>query len=656
MRGFTWVSSAAFLSLIILILCGGARGRTAPAVRDGGTMKDATFRRLGKVVPGNNSHHELHHDSVSTAPIVLWRGSSPAAILYCRDQFLGAFGFGGGSQRIVKLEGEPGEGWLGRRRGPFPLVYSMLLVRMSASMDDSESFDTSNTVTADVNGDGVDELILPRQNGAIAVYSIKKLLFKQAAPPAPKGMLYQVEKTLIANLKGRDVVFLLLSLKERKGGPKADEAEVAKADPYVLWRIDRDGISRVALPVAGGPKPGTISAIGALNRPGSSTIDETLVMFDDGESHDKAYLLRLGADGSAIEPPKEVPFPLSLCDAKFIFLPETPRAILVEGSGEDAHLYFIQPEKATRWIADVKLKPLVESPDTLEILQAADPGPDPKVMVEVQPAGHSSADNSPDEVRWLYAVNREGKCFRPAPGKDAWAPLPKPDPFLRLASHSDEYGFLSIQSQPGSDILLAMFSREAGVKELTEPEVLAAADQFLQPAYVAEQRKDKLEFTPENFELHFGFSDSEDEQKERGVTEKITNFEDWRRLLPNSYQKALERMRSDLKVDFEVELASPLKNGHPILPDKYQNIEEYKVWLDGLKFDPDTIVDVIRHGRLEATYHMPGYFDSQNIYSDDFRAGKNGLTIVLPLDTAPLPKRKEPQPGFYLAQFPGKEF
>jgi hypothetical protein len=523
---------------------------------------------------------------------------------------------------------------------------------MSASMDDSESFDTSNTVTADVNGDGVDELILPRQNGAIAVYSIKKLLFKQAAPPAPKGMLYQVEKTLIANLKGRDVVFLLLSLKERKGWPKADEAEVAKADPYVLWRIDRNGISRVAFPAAGGPKPATIGAIGALNRPGSSTIDETLVMFDDGESHDKALLLRLRPDGGAIEPPKEVPFPLPLCYAKFLFLPETSQAILVEGNYDDStHLYFIQPEKATRWIADVELKPLLPYSSSLEILQPMDPGADPKVTVAVRPRGEHSAD-----PLLFYAVNREGKFFHPDPGKDAWAPLPKREPFLRLPLHSDEYGFLSIQSQPGSDILLAMFSRKAGVKELTEAEVLAAADRFLLPAYVAKERKDKLEFTPENFKFHFGFGDSEEEQKEKGVTEKITNFEDWRRLLPNSYQKALERMRSDLKVDFEVELASPLVNGYPILPDKYQNIEEYKIWLDGVKLDPDTIVDVIRHGRLKATYHMPGYFDSSNIYSDDFRAGKNGLTIVLPLDTAPLPKRKEPQPGFYLAQFPGKEF
>jgi hypothetical protein len=643
MRNF--IRAAVAASLITLILCGCVRCRSTPAIRDGGTMKDANFHRLGKVVPGSNSDNPNHRNFVDPRPIVLWRGSEPAAILYLHSQSR-AIGLSG-EQRIERLDEEPGESWLGRHRGPFPLVFGSSWFDALKPIDGAESFDLGNIVTADVNGDGVDELIVPRANGAIGVYSIDKFLSEQPALHAPKGALYKVAKTNMVKLHGHDVVFFVLSLETLKDGPAADEAELAKAAPFVLWRLDQQGFSRLALPGIVEHRYARIDAIGAMNRPGSSGIDETLVVFNTGEGPDMAYLLRLRADGSAIEPPKEIYVSMNTGSLEFLFLPETAQAILADRSTQ--HLYFLQPDKASNWIADVDLKPLSGSTAKIEILHAMDPGTDPKVTVGVWPAERDAA-----EAEALYAINREGKCFRPEPGKDAWLPLPNLEPFLRIAYPSEAYGSVGLNPQPGADIILAMFSHEAKLKELSETEIMSAANRFLQPALVEKLRKTNLEFTPEKFKELFGYSDSKDERKAKGITEEITNAENWQRLLPNSYQNALERMRRDLKVDLRSELTCPIEVGYPILPQDHQNIEEYKLWLAGLKLEPDTTLEVIRHGQLEAAFHVPGYFE----YSSqcEFRAGKTGLNIVLPLDTTPLPKDDKSHLGFYLAQFSGKAF
>jgi hypothetical protein len=98
---------------------------------------------------------------------VLWHGSTLAAALYTR---LSSHAVGlTGEQRIERFDEQAGEGWLGRKRGPFPLVFGSPWSLEGKTLDDSDSFDTFNIVTADVNGDGVDELILPRANGAVAV-------------------------------------------------------------------------------------------------------------------------------------------------------------------------------------------------------------------------------------------------------------------------------------------------------------------------------------------------------------------------------------------------------------------------------------------------------------------------------------------------------
>jgi len=83
-------------------------------------------------------------------------------------------------------------------------------------------------------------------NGAIGIYSVEKLLFQQAALPAPAGMYYRVQSSFTAKLKGHDVVLFLLALgRDRtvrwnqgthQGGPIRHPAG------------DQRGITRIPLP------------------------------------------------------------------------------------------------------------------------------------------------------------------------------------------------------------------------------------------------------------------------------------------------------------------------------------------------------------------------------------------------------------------------
>jgi hypothetical protein len=624
-------------ALTALILCGCARCRATAPIRDGGTMDDVVVQHLGKAIPGRKDHPPDDEDKIDPRPIVLWRGSTPAAAFYYRDRWNAIES--AGEQRIGRLDEGPGHGWFSREHGPFPLVFAARPSENERAQGPTNAFDTANMVTADVNGDGVDELLLPRDNGAIGVYGVDKVLFEQWAPTAPPGTRYHAELTYTAKLPGRDVVFFLLALEK---GPKADEAALGKAERYALYRVDQKGIARVPLaPV--GVHVGTILAVGALNRPGSLDLDEILVLFDDGGTPGKTFLSRHRSDGSAIEAPKEAYVPTPIMGAYFLFSPGTPQAILA--GGQNKHLYFIRPEKASNWIAQVDLNPLASSPYDIKIHHAVDPGSDPKVTVAVRLRGDAGLARAA-----LYAINGEGKSFRPDPAREGWQTLSARGPYLQVSTPTAQHEFRGLLPQPGADILLAVYSREAQLKRLSDEEVMSAADRFMRPAVVAQARKDNLEFGVEA--LKDVPNCSKEERIKRGVTEEITSIEQWKRLLPDSYSDVLAFAMRGFIVDLRVDLESGAKR--PIDPEKFVNVEEYKAWLGGLKLGPETVFDVIRRGEVAARFPVAGFLPRDFNY--DFRAGSAGVSIVLPLDVTPSVGPTKQPPGFYLVELHRKIF
>jgi hypothetical protein len=599
-------------------------------------MTDVVVQRLGKAVPGEHGNPPENSDKIDARPLVLWRGSTPAAVFYYRGHSRALWA----EQRIERLDDE--SHWFGRGHGPFPLVFSSE-ISPGGEADGANSFDDSKIVIADVNGDGVDELLLPRQSGAIGVYGLDTLLFEQLAPSAPQGTYYHTDRTFTAKLPGRDVAFFLLTLKKVERVATADAAAVAKAERHILFRVDDKGIARVPLP-PGVANVQDIIAFGALNRPGSRDVDEVLLLIEDDRN--KTFLSRLRPEGGAIEPPKEVYVQLPSTSAKFLFLSGTPQAILVS----ESHVFFIRPEKASNWMADVDLSPLASSHYDLEILQATDPGTDPKVTVAVtirQMEGRQGGPIGAD----LYAVNSEGKCFRRGPSGEGWQALSVRSPYLQTRRPTDQHIFLGIHVQPGSDVLLAGYSREAQLKEISDEEVMKAAERFLRPEVIASERSiNRVEFGIE--ELKEIPNHSREERQKRGVTEPITSVEQWKRLLPDTYAQVLaEKTR-----DFIVSLRCDLERGaeRPIDPEKYQDIEEYKVWLGGLHIGPETLFQVIRRSEVAAGFQIAAFLPREVYF--DFRASSAGVSIVSPLDLTPSVGASKQPLGFYLVHLNRKIF
>jgi hypothetical protein len=644
MRNFRRAAWAAYFATLILFGC--ARNRAAAPANDGGTMSDFVFQRLGKVVPGKQEAGPKGEDTIDGSPIVLWRGSTPAAVLYSR---LRSHAIGlSGEQRIERLDEEPG-----RKRGPFPLVFGSPWSLAGKILDGSDSFDIANIVTADVNGDGVDELILPRANGALGVYSVDREIFHHSSLHTPWGMNFEVKKTYTAKLKGHDVVFFLLWLTSKKGHDVDDDA-LAKLDQYAILRVDQRGISRIPLPKTD-EGIAEVQAIGALNRPGSTDIDEILVLFDAPGRGQRTYLSRQRPDGSLIAPPKEVYVPIRSSYLWFLFLAGTTQAVLADGY--NGHLYFMRPDKPANWLSQIDLKLLGASAGRIRILEPMEPGADAKVMVALE---NRRADTKFDNEA-LYAINAEGKCFRPESAKNTWGPMDKCEPFLRLAPPSADHRFVGVVTQPGTDIVLAAFSREAKMKELTEEEVMEAADRFLQPAVIEQLRTENLEFTPQKFQQMFRYSFSKKERERRNVTIEIVTADEWHRLLPDSYAKAVSMMQSDFRLALTSHLTRTLLFHFPFDPGVYRDIEQYKVWLNALKLGPETAFEIVRHGevatRSKVTGYLPDTIDGFAVtWPLAFRAEAASTSVILPLDTTASPELTKQPLGFYLVCFPAKTF
>jgi hypothetical protein len=461
-------------------------------------------------------------------------------------------------------------------------------------------------------------------------------------------MHYRVDRSHTAKLKSHDVVFFLLSLESNDKEADVDQRALAKTDECAILWADGRGISRVPLPKMGVPIE-RVHAIGALNRPGSTDIGEILLVFDTNESVGRTYLSRQRPDGSTIAPPKEVYVPLARSSLKFLSLAETTQVFLADISG--GHLYFIWPDKAANWIADIDLNPLASSPSRIQILQPIDPGANPKVMVAVD---NRRPDNKFDNEA-LYAVNSEGQCFRPDPAKNAWQSMERREPFLRLTSPTVGHRFVGILPQLGTDILLAAFSRDASPKSLSEEDIMAAAERFLQPERIRERRKYYLEITMKDYRAFP--SKVEEEREIKGVKEEILTVEQWKRLLPDSYHYVVAFNKHDLRIDLQGDLEGGLK--HSISPENYRNIDEYKAWLNGIKLGPETVFEIVSHGAVATRAQVLGYVPddvdgSHLVMPLSFRAGPAGVGVVLPLDTTPSPGPTKQPVGFYHVQFPGK--
>jgi hypothetical protein len=588
-------------------------------------MDTLVWQRLGSVAPGRQPKGRIASDRavVDPRPLVLWRGDKPAATLYFREQ-RGPLGF---EQTIAKIVGEGfGGGVMGGLLGDYPIRFRETWPGEADAPRTLNCFLPPLLTIADVNGDGVDELVLPRGKGGIEVYSAEKHLHSFSGEGhLPRGYFYSPADSYTIRLPGRDVVFVISKLRKAEDGD--NEADpVPDVARYALHRVDRHGIARVALRGAT-PPPEAIVALGALNRPGSSEIDELLVIGPSGR------LFRYRPDGTALADPRQVPVTKS-DGIMFLPAPESPYAIL----RDNGRLHFITPDKPINWVQTIDLEQLGNPDDAVDVVQVVDFKSGPKVVASVE----KRAPRTPDEraVR-LFAVNAEGKCFAPGGERQAWRPLPQCQPYHKVTLPSPVHKLVGIvPSSDGSDDLLIVHSRKAQNRTLTHEEILAAAEKFLMPA--------DLQFFRQQLVVHLSDMEftSDEKGRSKSATEQIKTIDDWKRLLPDSYEE-VRRWNESHGFDWlQSHLVMPLTFGVPLSSHSYRNLDEYRAWLAEQTVGPQTRFALLR-GDVETPWEVEASVARDPIGvifggPVTFHAGKTAVTIVFSADASKVP---EPEPG-----------
>ena len=595
-------------------------------------MDNMVLQKLGPVAPGPQGKEgaKSDKDMVDPNPIVLWRGSKPAAILYLRQKE----GMLEVEQTFAKMTGDGlGAGVVGGMFQAYPIRFRDLVLTEVVTLKVPNSYLSERLATADVNGDGVDELILPRLRGGIEVYSTEKQLHSFSGEGhLPHGYFYVPDEPYIARLKGRDVVFVTSKLDNPvKGGKEVKPG--ADTPRYAVYRIDNKGIARVTLRGMAA-LPNRIAAFGALSRPGSGDIDELLIVAPPG-ADTGTTLLRYRPDGTAIGDGREFPVDMGSWLA-FLSAPESPYAILRDG----AKVHFISPEKPFNWVQTVDFELLGGKNDKVDVLHVTDAKSDPKVVVSIRrrlPDGHVQ------EAAELFAVNAEGHCFAPMPGGQGWRLLPGLEPYHRIAPPSPLHDWVDIiPASDGSDDLLVVYSRKAQTKKLTHEEILAAAEKFLMPAVLQEFRQQLVVRIEQMRFLGKEGVDVRRERSAKGITQAIESLEDWKKLLPDSYEEARRQREDDAFSDLRSGLLDPLTLDEMATADNYRNLDEYRVWLAEQAVGPRGQFALLR-GDVETSWEVEAAVGSSRDAVVPggpvvFRAAKNSATIVFSADASKVPE------------------
>jgi hypothetical protein len=618
-------------ALIGIVALASARGSAAAPTRpgSGGKMSGVSVKRLGKVVPGERTVRGKP-EQVDAAPIVLWAGGEPAAVLLYRSHLDGRDGVeeispipesvtgalrGGGSFKIESRVRFPAEG---HPEGPV----DTLAVRTA--------------VTADLDGDGVDELIVPRTLGGVELARWKGAASRL---PGPSGKVsvatYTPVGTQVARLGTRAVVHVLFRREVHDASASAAElARIGAGEPYALVRADAAGLTRLRLELAPVQE---VLAVGAINRPGAPGVDELFALYrkDGGED---VWLSRHRPDGGAIGTPRRVYVPIAAGGRwQVTFVPQSRVAVLTSTAAPA--IWFLEPEAPVNWAHAVDVGPVVG--DAIEAyLGVADGATKPKAVFR-----HEDG---------VYAVDAEGRYHTVADG--AFVPAKGAVPFHRVSSGVKDDETALVPSAERGDEYLVVRAHEAGLQRVGHDELMKRADQHLDPKFVAGERRDA--------EPALDDRDSrrdrrmEEERAKRGVTEPIRTLEQWRRLLPDSYAAVVKDRKAGLDAVLSARLFTPVDDPSRLSDGTYRDPAGLRAWLASLASGPALAFEVVRRGAVtrsvEVVAQLKGLSAEAGRSLIDWRSGTASTASTVIVTTLVVPgEKRDAQPGVYLVRAQG---
>jgi len=576
-----------------LAVCIGPAGAAESA--GSGDKRDAMevkMDKLGKLGPGEVSRGGREvEEEIGDAPLVLWSGGKPAAVLTVRRPVRAEKPT---KWRIERIDSSP-------LFGTFPLKMTAAVPRDDAKGSDNED-DVRGVITADVDGDGVDDLVVVRRWGGVRVHGLRHLLFEHPAPPRPEIARWDLrQRLLIHSVKGQ---VLFLFFERDTGGKERTAAELSAAgasDSFRLLRVDRGGINPVSF---ANPVGDAVGFSVLSDRDGRA---ESIALLGQGP---KGLVLTLYAtSGERLVGPTNlgVPVPGSGFE-QMVVLPGTTLA-----AGAMA-AYVSGYDRATGiWQFDLAPK----SPHGSFVL----------LKGEMRLIGLST--EAPSVLSLLsggsrvWAVDGQGAFWsRDAEG---WGKRKDGEPLIEVKPPGP--GFKPVGVYPAGDgslDLLAVYSRRHQDRELTHEELIAAAEQFLPPFELEDLRAilDPKQARARSID-RYHFVNPEDPQR-AWFDEEIKTRLNW-----------------------------PLRHPEAAGSARYRNLEAFRAFLAQSDLPAQTVFTVLEAGRVATSFTVPGFrYDDRDTSlarpAIDWRRSGGEIRLVTALQAADRSGQEEAERHFYL--------
>lgn len=624
------MNRSSYLLALAAMVVAPAPARTESKAMEPGVGPHLTVERLGDVGPASSTGSWRSSRAVEPMPIILWRGQEIAAALYYEwhgNGILGRY-----SQKIASADTQ-------EKTRPAPLG-SDYPIKFSGRVDGERgesaiaAIDIAHLEAADLDGDGTDDLVVPRHQGGVDIYTLRGRAHSWAAPGgAPKYYAHEVVSVYKARARGRESVYFVFRRKAyRDADVPSKVAKLAESFPTeTLVEASAGGVRQVSLRGLPG-RVVQIAGVALLDRPKPGQADE-LVVCTRLEGREGVYLSRHSLQGDLLGEVREIYAEIGGGSRlQFSFLPQSD--LLVATGDSTPFVAFIWPDKLVNWFKMVRLGDEWRADDPLLFRGMVDrKSASPKALFQ-------------QGVK-LFVIDQDGVCHKNEGGKYI-AVGPKEQekivPWLVVEATSPQHRLAQIKLLDGDDdAVLVLETRVPGTKKLSLDELRAAAKQFLPPEFL---EKAEAKYAPTFEHLY------DEELLGPKASSPMQTIEDLKAQKPKFYEYQLASLQSQLGVTLEVELLLPLNQDVDVAEPTYRRIQEYRAWLASLGYDAETHLRVISPRGVEldrtlattliyTTGPSPGIPHKWVVAK---RYGKR-LRLVLPL------VRDEPQgvvSGFYL--------
>ncbi len=558
-------------------------------------MNEIKIIRLGESLSGTVSQGTFTSDIRDPTPIILWSGGSAAAVFtYSQktDARAGTF-----KQRIEKIaQGNSSKGI----KSMFD-VYPITFKGTASEKKDERSLDAiepDQIFTGDVNGDGVDEMVLVRNLGSVSVYNTKKRIYQQALSSAKPDLYdYTVDNTHKVTLSDREVLFLVMNRRayeDVSNFSAADQDFDRQTHNYIILRVNHEGIETIVPGDLGG-RIVEIPALGVINRPGSSGIDE-IVICSRRQDDEALYLSRHTPDGERIGIPRkiytEVPDAVGLR-----FVPVLQSSQLMAYNPYSRNLYFVQPDKKVNWIRRVDLESLIGEPHDIHFLSPFQFGS--KLLAAVR------------HDKTVYALDEEGKFYFWQ--NETLMPQEKKRAVFKFQATTPADEIVDIVPVGGDAVtFLAVLSRKPQTKKFSQEALEKAAVRFLSEDDLARcKRALGLKFDAYMKTMAELYC-----EEHKMTCPELNTLEDVQKKLPAYYTDLIDQANSEYLWSLESYLLAPIQNEDFALDEidssDKKDKEAYKMWLKSASVNGrTTLMAVDLNGRIISKNTIAPYFYSE---------------------------------------------